>query len=365
MEILKIGIIPDAHVGVVKFRKSEGFRNKITMMNDKSFEEAFDKLINQEGVDKVIQVGDLFDTPEPDVHSILEVNKVLNQYDKKIPISIIGGNHDYSQRSDIHGYHVFDTLQKDQNSLLHLYDKKLSFEILDDEKVIITYVPYKALGNNRNDTFESIFRKNDLKEYKDYTKILIFHGYIDYDDKQENPEYDMPTEITQLFDFISMGHVHYPKVLRVSRNKMVNGELVEKDVYHLTPGALIPSSKATQNTQRPSVYVYDTEQNNVKIVNLEESPYVYHYENVMNINELLSEIAESDHMGIYSIVYNGKMSDIDDRIYIKALERSVNIAIQAQDYINSDAIKKVEGFWEFIKKSYPKYEKEFREVVNE
>lgn len=364
---MKIGFLPDPHVGVVKFRKSEGFMNKVTKMNDAAFAEAFEKLYSR-NVDSIVIPGDLFDTPEPQVQSIVHVNNVLSKYSKELPINIISGNHDYSQKSHVNNYHVFDTITQSEDDKLSLYREKCEITIQEnnDQTIAIAYVPYKALGERKAETFEKIYRALGASEANEWYKILVFHGSIDYEDEQINDEYDMPVEIADIFDFVAMGHVHYPKLVQQPRNVIdEKGNLVAKDVYHLTMGALLPSKLADQYTQRPSVYILDTVENTVEIINLDNPPHVFIYKDVVNINKTLSEIANRDVLGIYGIQYNGKMTDIDDLTYMKAIENSINISIQAEDYSESVNIKKVADFWEFIKKKYPQYENEFREVVEE
>lgn len=351
---MKIGIIADTHLGVTRFQKYHGLQNKVNFINSRAVEEGFE-IFKQRGVDKIIHGGDLFDSPSPDVISILEANQIMDNLD--IDTTVIGGNHDYSKKIDVSNKHVFDLMRKDGNVKYYAHEAKIE----EYEDVLIAYVPYKALGDNAGSTFKYI---SESIRNSDKYKILVFHGSIDYEGSMHNPEYDMPMEIVQMFDFITMGHVHVPSIVQNARNKIAKGLVETDDVFHLTPGSTIPSPRATEETRKPSVYILDTETGDLEPIQLKSSYKILEYV-TNNINDVLFDISEGEPDNLHIIEYNDAMSLIDESLYLKATQNSIKILIRNNVESNKVKINKVEEFWAFIEKKHPDLLEELKEVKDE
>lgn len=353
---MKIGIMADSHLGVKRFQQYHNFQNKVEYINNNAVQEQID-IMKREGVDKIINAGDLFDSYSPSVPAILKANEILGNIN--IDTTIIGGNHDYSQRFNQAGEHVFDLLNNTSKDV-KLYHKDTQIEVYD--KVMIAYVPYKALGKNAGKTFKTL--NQAVEDNQEKYKILVFHGQIDYDNEMHSLEYDMPTEITDLFDFVTMGHVHVSSTINQIKNVVENGELVEKDVFHLTPGGAIPSRRANQGSTKPAVYILDTDTNKLTSYPLTKSYEVFNYR-TDNINEVLESIANGPKDNLHIIEYNDAMTLMDDNLYLKAVQNSIKVILRNTVDVSGVEVKKVEEFWDFVQKEHPDLLKEFKEVKDE
>lgn len=352
---MKIGILADTHLGLNRFQRYHSFRNQVNLINEEAVRESF-KILKDRKVDKIIHGGDLFDSASPDVNAVLAAKDILDNLE--IDTSIIGGNHDYTKKLEVSGNHVFDLIKGQKN--IHYYSGNTMIEQYND--VMISYVPYKALGEKSGETFKKLNR--EVLQNPNKFKILVFHGSIDYNHEMNDDEYDMPMEIVELFDFVTMGHIHTPNKIIMAKNKMVNGNFESSDSIHLTPGSSIPSKRANSETDLPSVYILDTEDNSLESIAL-ESPYKVKEYIATDINLVLEQISREDRPNLHIIEYNDEMSLVDEELYIKAVQNSIKVLIRNNIEIKSSRIEKVEEFWKFMEKKYPNYLKEFKEVSNE
>lgn len=342
---MKIGLLGDTHIGVRRFRAQENMVNLIEKLNNDAFKEAMEILDKE--TDRTIIAGDVFDSPNPTITSLINFNEAI----KNKRLSVIAGNHDYSAVSDYNGYHVFDVLSDGEilNSIdngitdFKKYNNGVGFEVYDD--LTITYLPYKYLNE---DSFK-LMHENLNKQ-----NILIMHGRVDYHGEQEEIEYDLPRSIAEEYDLVVAGHVHLPSVVQLKKGQV------------LTPGSLTPSSRANSKTPRPSVWIYDTETKELKSIELQTPPTIYELAvEDGKINEALLEVsAYKNKYNLVFIQYNGRLSDIDQAIYQKAFANTILLSFKTIEFEEKE-VKDVKDFWSYVKNSYPEYEQEFRKVLLE
>lgn len=335
---MRFGILSDCHLGITKFRKISNLQNAYCELNNKIFKNSIDILL-QNNVEAIIIAGDIFDRPNPSVQSISVALK--NLYGLKIPVYILGGNHDYSQKDNSLGYHPFDLLKTE--SVYPIYDGPKIFNLNDCD---LTMLPYKHLNA---ESYKYIYR-GKLRE-KDKCSILIIHGYVDLENNSDSQEYALPKEVASNYDLVIAGHVHIPQIIKT------------KSTSILTPGSLMPSSQANSQSLRPSVYIYDTINKDIKSIELKNSPKIYEII-TNNANKELEKIGNQEFTNdIYFIKYNGSIQDIDEYLYQKANQNILNLSVQTNEINNQVSIKKLSKFWSFVKDSYPDYYDEFKNLL--
>ena len=323
----KIGVLSDVHLGEIKFRKYINNQNVWSYLIEKVLEEAIDKLISN-GSEIIIIPGDLFDSPNPDIRSIIFIRELFSKI--KIPIFILGGNHEWSQRqysSNIHPFDIIDNVNK-------VYYNVSSFTYNSDKIVMI---PYKFLTP---ENYEFI-----SKEKGD---ILVCHGILD----SEEEIYNLPSNIINGYKLIILGHIHTNNIIK-TKNQII-----------LTPGSIMP---ANTFIKEPKAWIYDTETSDLIDFKLNNSPLIFnYYVNNGEINDCLQKICnKKSKWGIYSIKYAGKMCDIDEFLYKKVSENSLNIKINTNESIdNVPEFNEIEDFWNFIKNNYPGWYDEFKCILN-
>lgn len=335
---MRFGIFSDSHLGVTKFRKMSNLQNAYCTLNNNAFNEAID-ILSDKNLDGVIIPGDLFDSPNPDVQSII-VSKSLSKLNS--PVYLLGGNHCFSQRYDAIGYHAFDLLDNSNLIKIHREPKIFDFDDCD-----VTFVPYKHLNP---DGFKKIYRGKLRSKSK--CSILVVHGYVDLNDDSESEEYRLPKEVAANYDLVIAGHIHIPQMIETDSTSI------------LVPGSLMPSAQATAYTPKPSVYIYDTESKTYEAIPLKGVPKIKEII-TDDINATLQMIADAQNSvnDIYFIRYSGKTEDIDEYLYKKANQNSLNLSIQTNEISESISIQKVSDFWTFINESYPEYYDEFKNFL--
>lgn len=337
---MRFGILSDCHLGVTRFRKISNLQNAYGDLNNKVFKDAVDTLVDKK-VDAIIIAGDLFDSPNPNVQSIMVAN-ILSE--TGIPTYIIGGNHDFSQRDHAIGCHPF--------GLLH--GKNLNFstekpEIFNFDDCDLTLLPYKSLNP---EAFKEIYT-GKLRD-KSKRSILVFHGHVDLNnqaDDESNSEYSLPKEVAANYDLTIAGHVHIPQIIKTNSTSI------------LVPGSLMPSAQANSKCPKPAVYIYDTGYNKIESIYLKRSPKIYELitDDINGCLEKISNKAFSN--DLYFVKYNGKMKDIDEWLYKMASQNVLNLSIQTDESANAVSIKRVSEFWKFIKDTHPEYYDEFKNFL--
>lgn len=344
---MRFGILPDCHLGIARFRKMLHLQNAYSLINNMVFDQAMNIFKDPANrVDAAISPGDLFDSPDPSVMSNKIAKRAFNGLGR--PSFIIGGNHDYSQRDAAVECHPFDLLDGNYGGEGHIELVYREAKVFDLEDCELTMIPYKCLNP---DTFKSVYRGKLRSKKK--TSILVIHGYVDLDGKSEAPEYALPKEVAANYHLVVCGHVHMPYFSKT------------KSTCILTPGSLMPSTKATSQTQRPSVYIYDTETRKLETIELTLSPKVIEIA-TDDINASLESIANRGYSNdLYFVRYNGKMQDVDEGLYRMAVQSCLNLALQTNEIpdFNNVTLKKVPDFWTFVKENHAEWYEEFKNVL--
>lgn len=379
---MKIGIMSDCHLGVSKFRKQlSNSQNMYQTINNNAYLEAINDFINEK-VKIVIIAGDLFDSPNPSVQSItIALSGLAKLNEARIQTFILGGNHDYSQRDNVSGYHPFNLFSISKfkyvkcinNGYLNtnFTEKKIRKKGDVINLIDLTMLPYKSL---KSEFFKEIY-KGSLKEKRDkyigkrninicngeneiadICSILTIHGYVDFDETSEMEDYALPLEVARNYDLIIAGHVHIPNLIET------------KSTTILTPGSLMPSNLSGESTQSPAIYIYDT---NVKEISKKielNSPPKIHEIVTSDINDILETIINKTNEtkqfnDLYFIRYNGKIEKVDEALYKQASQNTLNLSIQTNEQLENVKIEKVSDFWSFIKQDYPNYYGEFKELL--
>lgn len=338
---MKIGICSDIHLGENKFRKSSGMQNVYNKLNVEAFQEAMEIL--QSHSDIMIIAGDLFDHPNPDVLSLTSAQMLKSD----VPTFLLGGNHDYSQRNKTLGCHPFDMLNFD--NLIKIYDGAQSFTL---GNVSLDMIPYKHLNP---ESFQAIY-KGKIKD-SSKKRILVFHGYVDITNSNDVNDYILPREVALEYDFIIVGHNHLPSFWD-TKPKI------------LTPGSLMPSSQASSTTKAPSVYIYDTDNDTLEVFPLNSPPKIFEFI-TSDVNETLESLASDSQAEKYqnaliSIMYGGKMQDVDEYWYQKVSDRALNLMIHTNNAPSSEKpMEEISDFWTSVREMHPEYYDEFTQMVKE
>lgn len=347
---MKIGIMSDLHLGERRFRRTVGQQNMFKTQNYKCFCEAID-LLKAEDVEAVLVAGDVFDLPNPDVDAIIQAKRLF-EFD--VPVYVMGGNHDHSKLAEAHGYHCFDVLERDGEGHVHFVYHYRSVELVDkagERKAMLHVVPY---GEMLPETWESVY----MTKNGDLPSVLMVHGYLDTKGNAEDTLYALPKSVAMNHDLVVCGHIHLPMLRKAGKTVI------------LTPGSLMPSQAGlgVDGDIYPSVWVWDTETKGMERKKLSNSPKMYGL-HTDDINKTLEAIANGDYGipdPIFSIWYDGEMSDVDEYVYKKALQNSLSLSIATRSMNLDDKHEQhVDDFWDFVKKEHPEYYEEFQEIVKE
>ena len=378
---MKIGIMSDCHLGVSKFRKLLNLQNTYQLINNNAYNEAIDNFI-KEKVKIVIIAGDLFDSPNPSIQSITVALSGLSKLnDAKIQTYILGGNHDYSQKDNSVGYHPFNLFAISKFKYVKCISSGYDITNFTEKKkrkngdvvnlTSLTMLPYKSLkpeyykeiynGSLEEKRDKYIGKRNinicdGENKIADVCSILTIHGYVDFNGTSEIENYALPLEVAKNYDLVIAGHVHIPNLIETKSTTIV------------TPGSLMPSNQSNSNTQNPAVYIYDTNQKEIiKTIELNSPPKI-HEIITAQINEVLESIINKTNKNknfndLYFIRYNGKIENVDEVLYKKASQNTLNLSIQTNEQLENIKIEKVSDFWSFIQKDYPNYYGEFKELL--
>ncbi len=341
---MKLAIMSDVHLGEIKFRKQINGQNAWYCICQSLFKKCLE-MIKRMKCDALLIPGDLFDSPNPDIGSIITAS-ALN--DLPMPVLLIGGNHEFSLRNQRSGYHPFDIL----NVACKVIDDYLMYELGDEEKkVVITMLPYRSLSE---ENYAKVFR-GALSEKRGSFNVLMVHGYLANKGDALN-EYTLPEEVAINYDLVVMGHIHNPSVIQTRYTTI------------LSPGSVMPSQVYAET---PSIWTFDTVTGRLERYQLEEAPKMHEIfvENGINtcLERILQGINETGRLyDLYSIKYSGSVKDIDELIYKKVHDSTLSLIISTvEQRAVSDVPDHVEVFWDFIRKNHPEWEDEFKTIRKE
>lgn len=322
---MQIGIFSDCHLGENLFRKIIDGRNAWSYLAELSMRQAINALCDK-GVDCIIIAGDLFDLPNPDIGSLLAAKAAFEAVN--VPIFLLGGNHEWSQRQKLANIHPFDLLQNVNTA----YDSPKQFQI-GDKKIMM--LPYKSLTP---EGFEfARLNKSD---------ILVAHGILG----GQEQIYCIPEQIVTNYELVILGHVHTSSLVKAGKTTI------------LTPGSTMPPN-TFQTT--PSVWIYNTDTHFIESVPLDVPTMHEVFIEKDKINDFLEQILENPKSyDMYSIHYSGPASDIDELTYKRCCGHTLNIRLSTNENLNANNGQKVEDFWVTVQDLHPEWVDEFKSILH-
>lgn len=218
---MRILLTSDWHIGKTLFSKN------LLEEQAKFFEDTFFAYLKEVKPNLLINAGDIFDRPIPDLDSLRLFEGVIKRlYEEKVQSLFILGNHD-SRRASIHCEllkEVGITIARDLTSFFN----PLRFDN-SGTKVYLYVLPYLSLREYEEEVKEQGFENtadfltNLLKKWTSHIKkpaILVSHlavsGTVWTDEelplKGLSREYLLPLECFSAFDLVFLGHLHSPQV---------------------------------------------------------------------------------------------------------------------------------------------------------
>jgi exonuclease SbcD len=218
---MRILLTSDWHIGKTLFSKN------LLEEQAKFFEDTFFACLKDVKPDLLINAGDIFDRPIPDLDSLRLFEEVIKRlFEGKVKSLFILGNHD-SRRASIHSdllRMVGITIARD----LTYFFNPLTLDSLGT-KIYLYVLPYLSLREYEEEVegqgFENTadFIKSLLKNWISRIKkpaILVSHlavsGTVWTDEelplKGLSREYLLPLECFSAFDLVLLGHLHSPQV---------------------------------------------------------------------------------------------------------------------------------------------------------
>ncbi|MBW2995743.1 exonuclease SbcCD subunit D [Candidatus Woesearchaeota archaeon] len=249
MKSLKFAHLADCHIG--------SWRDpKLKDIPVKAFIKAMDLCISKQ-VDFILLSGDLFNTSLPSVDSLKEtVIKLKELKDKKIPLYLIAGSHDFSPS----GKTMLDVLEK-----AGLFRNVAKAKVID-EKLKLRFTVDKKTGAKitgllgKKGGLEKEYYKNLMKEHLESEqgyKIFMFHSALtefkpeDLKDMDSQPLSLLPKN----FNYYAGGHVHY----RFNKQEPDYGLIA-------FPGPLFPNNfKELEDLERGSLYIAEVQDGKTSI----------------------------------------------------------------------------------------------------
>lgn len=328
---MKLAIISDIHCGRRMYRTDENNYNKYEQIGYQTLHKNIEVII-QENPDLVINAGDIFDTPNP---SVLAMNQyfIAQKKLKDIPTMAILGNHDFAfnnRRSHCSAAEMAP----------HTYFADYEIKTVELNDILFVMMPYIY------DTAETI--NAYLKQCQDIAissncskKILITHGVTEkyYKDSFISDPIMLSDKHVELFDIVIIGHIHTPF------------EYTQKNTLVISPGAMIDYQAYTDRTG-PIILDTDTmKYERIPII----TPHIVKVNcTADNINNILKNVEQN----IYHISYDGDTEAIDNDLFIKAKNKSVNLVIdviQHEEDNESNKPTSALSIYEWVAINYPDY----------
>jgi DNA repair protein SbcD/Mre11 len=314
---MRFSHMADCHIG--------GWRDpKLKELNTEAFFRAIDLSVQKE-VDFILISGDLFNTAVPGIDKLKDVVKKFRELkDKKIPVYLIAGSHDFSPS----GKTMLDVLEEAGLCINvvkgKVVNKKLRLNFTIDEK---TGAKITGMLGRRGMLERSYYEELDVDhlEKEEGFKIFMFHTSIT-ELKPKSLEKMESSPISLLpkgFDYYAGGHVH------IIEKKDFPGY---KNVIY--PGPLFPNNfHELEELKGGGFYLYDDGKiirENITIKNIVYLKVDANHKLPEKItNEILEQIKNKEFFNtivlirVSGILENGKISEIDfKRIYDLLFEKS-------------------------------------------
>ncbi|PIN75464.1 hypothetical protein COV17_03835 [Candidatus Woesearchaeota archaeon CG10_big_fil_rev_8_21_14_0_10_36_11] len=354
---MKYAHLADLHLGAWR-------EEKMRILSTHAFLNAVDQCIKQH-VDFILFAGDLFNTSLPDLNTLKTVTKKLKELqDKKIPIYIIAGSHDFSPS----GKTMLDVLEhagllvnvckgKVQDNELHL-----SFTTDTNTGAKITGV----LGRRGllDKTYYTTLHRESLEQEQGY-KIFMFHTAVtELMPKELGMVESLPLSFfPKRFNYYAGGHIH--------NTKRINPPEYGTVTY---PGALFPHNFQEMEKFGHGNYYIVTVEDGVQTV--EDVPVIVKPCTSLELDctgkspdvitfEILDNFQEKDIIDtvitikLKGTIRNGKVSDINfTEIFKQLYEKGAYFIMRNMTRLNSEEFEEIK-----IVQSNPEFVE--NDIINE
>lgn len=296
--MVKFGHIADVHLGGWK-------QQPMNDLNFASFKKAIDICIENK-VEFLLVAGDLFDSAYPPIETLKETFAQFKRlYEKKIPVFIIAGSHDYS----VSGKTFLDVLEKagfcknvfqpEQSTNPDLQDKIILNPHIHENIAIYGY-PGKKSGMEVQE-----IKKIKINDAPGMFKIFMLHTTLDRVAKNLPIDSVQSDELPKA-DYYALGHIHV---------------LYDKDNF-VYPGPLFPNNfKELEDLNHGNFVIYDSNSaqqiDRIKLPLKEIEKINLNIEDATTATDLIiSEISKRNIedkiilLRIYGELKSGKNSDI-------------------------------------------------------
>jgi len=333
---MKFSHIADCHIGAWR-------DPKLKVLNSQAFFRAVDISL-QEKVDFILISGDLFNSALPGIDKLKEVVKKLKMLsEKKIPVYLIPGSHDFSPS----GKTMLDVLEEAGLCINvvkgDVFNKKLRLKFTVDKKtgVKITGMLGKR-GMLEKAYYEELDRENLENEHG--FKIFMFHTALTelkpaYLEKMDSAPISL---LPKNFDYYAGGHVH------IVEKKDLPGY---KNVIY--PGPLFPNTYyELEELKKGGFYIYDNGEiirKDIvvkKIITLKINANTKLPEDITK--EILKELENQKIQDsiilirLYGILESGKLSEINfKRVYDYCNEKKAYFVMRNTSRLNSKEFEEI------------------------
>lgn len=288
MDIL---LVPDLHLGsgtaIGKDLYNTGLNSRI--QDQKDLLEFVFKQAKHNFIDRMILLGDIWESPKPDptvVHIFLEW---LIKCSKEFDVDIIQGNHDFI-RGGSNKISMLDCidLTKIKNCTIHT-----SIGSYIEDNFYIVYVPYtdmRQLGARTADNAKIALKNqisNVIRKDKPKNCLKICCGHLALENSfwvgneisdDHNEIFVTKDMIKELgFDYVFMGHVHKPQILSkkpfmahigsLDKTKFTGPDSTDKQIFLFNEDETYESIKLPcRNLIDITINIPETEQNETEFV---------------------------------------------------------------------------------------------------
>lgn len=329
---MKLAIWSDLHIGKRQYRTDENNYNKYEQIGYKALQKNVD-IIKSKNPDLIINAGDTFEVANPSVLAMTHYFKAMSQL-SGIPTMTILGNHDFNfANRNSHCSAVAITSE-------HTYFADYSIKQVEIQGILFVMMPYIY------DTADNITKY--LKQCEDIAKastcskkILVTHGVTEkyYKDSFVSDPIMLSDGLVQLFDLVIIGHIHTPFDYRQGNTLVISpGAMIDYQAYEDRTGPII----------------LDTDTMTFNKINVKTPHIIKKTCTAENINTLLANVTED----IYHITYDGDVNEIDNDLFIKAKNASVNLVIdvvQHEEEVDKSNASLALNIYEWVKTNYPDY----------
>lgn len=263
-------------------------------------------IVTENDVDYILHGGDCFHTPRPSHELIKDLISWIKFI--SVPVLVLPGNH------DLLGYNP-ESISSVALGVLFESEAfhQLTEQVFQDEKIYIKGVLPEVEPHNDKYIID--------EKYKDYTKIIISHNYINPDPL---PFLYLPTaEVKTNADLFLLGHYHKPSDITIGKTRFINPGALSRwaiDEASRIPtilliditGGIINIDKIPLSCAKKAEKIFDL--NSAALVNQKEDQLAAFMESL--------ESTSFESVDIEQLVLSaGKNQKLEEKILNKSLEK--------------------------------------------